>query len=106
MLTPDVAHKVVFTNVPIIGFKNDSFKYHLFRAVLPKVDVEGRSKPCVGKKRSFEVCKSKNDTSHFKRRETNETFNILTLFRVRDGGKPPTATSFSHVTSTKVEIGS
>ena len=23
LLTPDVAHKAVFTNVPIIGFKND-----------------------------------------------------------------------------------
>ena len=30
-----------------------------------------------GKKRSCEVCKSVNDTSHFKRRDTNETFNIL-----------------------------
>ena len=31
---------------------------------------------CVGK-RSCEVCKSVNDTSHFKRRDTNETFSIL-----------------------------
>ena len=45
--------------------------------MLPRVDVEGRSKPCGGKKRSCEVCKSVNDTSHFKRRDTNETFNIL-----------------------------
>ena len=30
-----------------------------------------------GEKRSCEVCKSVNDTSHFKRRDTNETFNIL-----------------------------
>ena len=28
-------------------------------------------------KRSCEVCKSVNDTSHFKRRDTNETFKIL-----------------------------
>ena len=30
-----------------------------------------------GKKRSCEVCKSVNDTSHFKRRDRGETFNIL-----------------------------
>ena len=28
-------------------------------------------------KRSCEVCKSVNDTSHFTRRDTNKTFNIL-----------------------------
>ena len=30
-----------------------------------------------GEKRSCEVCKSVNDTSHFKKRDTNEAFNIL-----------------------------
>ena len=64
--------------MPIIGIKNDrSFKDHLVRAMLSKVDAEGRSKPCGGKKRSCEVCKSVNDTPHFKRGDTNETFNIL-----------------------------
>ena len=85
LLTPDVAHITVFTNVPTIGFKNDrSLKDHLVLAVLPNIDAEGRSKPCVcggggggGGKRSCEVCKSVNDTSHFKRRDTSETFNIL-----------------------------
>ena len=49
LLSPDVAHKAVFTNVPIIGFKNDrSLKDHLVRAVLLKVDAEGGSKPCGG----------------------------------------------------------
>ena len=28
-------------------------------------------------RRSCEVCKSVNDTSHFKRRDINETFSIL-----------------------------
>ena len=78
MLTPDAAHKGVFTNVQIISFKkNRSLKDHLDRAVLPKVDAEGRSKPCGGEKRSCEVCKSVNDTFYFKRRDTDETFNIL-----------------------------
>ena len=46
LLTPDVTHKTVLTNVTIIGYKNDrSLKSHLVLAVLPKVDVEGRSKP-------------------------------------------------------------
>ena len=64
--------------MPIISFKNDrSLKDHLVRAVLPKVDAEGRSKPCGGKKRSCDVCNSVNDTFHFKRRHTNETFKIL-----------------------------
>ena len=78
MRTPDVAHKIVFTNVPTNGFENDrSLIGHLARPVLPNIDAEGRSKPCGGKKRSSEVCKSVNDTSHFKRRDTDETFNIL-----------------------------
>ena len=80
MLTPDIADKAVFTNVPIIGFKNDrSLKDHLVQAVLHKVDAEGRSKSWGegGEKRSCEVSKSVNDTSHLKRRDTNETFNIL-----------------------------
>ena len=42
-----------------------------------KVDAEGRSKPCGGKERTCEVHKSVNDTSHFKRRDTKETFKIL-----------------------------
>ena len=78
MLTADDVHKAVFTNVPIIGFKNDrSLKDHLVRAVLPKLDAEGRSKLCGGKKRFCEVCKSVTDTSHFKRGDTNKTFNML-----------------------------
>ena len=78
MLSSDFAHKAVYTNVPVTGFKNDrSLKDFLFRDVLPKVDAEGRSKPCKGKKRSCEVCKSVNDTSYFKNGDTDETFNIL-----------------------------
>ena len=77
LLTPDVVHKTVFRNVPTIDFKNDrSPKDHLVWAVLPKTDGEGRSKPCGRKKRFCEVCKSVDD-SHFKRRDTDETFNIL-----------------------------
>ena len=45
LLTPDQAHKRVFSEVPIIGFKNaKSLKDHLVRVVLPQLDREGRSK--------------------------------------------------------------
>ena len=70
--------KAVFTNVLIIEFKNDrSLRDHLARAVLPKVDAEGMSKPCRGKKRSCEVCKSVNYISRFKRKDSDEACNIL-----------------------------
>ena len=45
--------------------------------LLSKVEAEDRSKPCgQGKKRSCKVCKSVDDTSHFKRRNTDQTFGI------------------------------
>ena len=38
LLTPDQAHKRVFSEAPIVGFKNaKSLKDHLVRAVLPHV---------------------------------------------------------------------
>ena len=75
-LTPDDAHQAIFTNIPIIGFKNGrSLKNFLFGAVLPTVDAEGISRPCVGRKRSCEVCKLVNDTFLLKRRDTNKTVN-------------------------------
>ena len=45
LFTPDVSHKTVFTNVPIIGcFKNDtSLKNQLVWAVLCQIEAEGRS---------------------------------------------------------------
>ena len=78
LLTPDQAHKKVFSEVPIIGFKNaKSLKDHLVRAVIPQLDREGRSKPCEGVNRSCEVCKSVKDTTKFKKAESEETFDIL-----------------------------
>ena len=67
LLTPDVAHKAAFTNVPIISFENDrSLKDHLVRGALSKVDAEGIFKLCGRKKHFYEVCKSVNDTFHLK----------------------------------------
>ena len=51
LLTPDQAHKKVFSEVPITGFKNaKSLMDHFVIAVLPQLDREGRSKPCEGGK--------------------------------------------------------
>ena len=74
MLTTDVAHKTAFTKVPTIGFKSQRSPCS---GCVTQYRCGSRSKPCGGKKRSCEVCKSVNDTSHFKRRDTDETFNIL-----------------------------
>ena len=78
LLIFDVAHKTFFKNMQIITFKNDtSLKGQLFWALLPKVDAEGRSKPFGKKKRPCEVCNSVNGTFHFKKRDTDENFNML-----------------------------
>ena len=78
LLTRDQAHKKVFSEVPVIGFKNaKSLKDHLVRAALPQLDREGRSKPCEVANRSCEVCKSVKDTTRIKKAESEETFDIL-----------------------------
>ena len=78
LLTPDQAHKKVFSEVPIIGFKNaKSLKDHFVRAVLPQLDRGGRSKPCERGNRSCEVCESVKDTTKFKKAESEDTFDIL-----------------------------
>ena len=73
----DVVNKAAVKNVPIIGFKNDRSLKITVLLLFFKVDTEDRPKPCNGKKRSCEVYRSVNDMSYFKRRETDETFNIL-----------------------------
>ena len=78
LLKADQVHKKVFSEVPIIGFKNaKSLKDHLVRAVLLQWDREDRSKQCEGANRSCEVCNSVKDTTKFKKAESEETFDIL-----------------------------
>ena len=51
LLRANQAHKRVFSEVPMFGFKNaKSYKDHLVRAVLPQLDRDDRSKPCGGSK--------------------------------------------------------
>ena len=78
LLTPDQAHKKVFSEVPIIGFKNAKcLKDHLVRAVLPQLDREGRSKPCEGANRSCEVCESVKDTTNLKMQSKKKLLTFL-----------------------------
>ena len=78
LLTPNQAHKKVFSEIPIISFENaKSVKDHLVRAVLRQLEREGRSEPCEGENRSCEVCEPVKDTTKFKKPESEETFDIL-----------------------------
>ena len=66
LLTVDQANGRVFSNVPIIGFKNaKSLKNHLVRTALPQLDREWISKPCECANRSCEVCESVKNTTRF-----------------------------------------
>ena len=66
LLTVGQAHGRVFSDVPIIGFKNDkSVKDHLARAALPQIDKEWISEPCEGANRSCKVCESVKNTTSF-----------------------------------------
>ena len=72
------AHGRVFSDVPIIGFKNaKGLKDHLVRAALPQLDREWISKPCEGANRSYEVCGSLNNATNFTTAQSEETFYIL-----------------------------
>ena len=51
ILASDDAHKKVFPDVPMIGFKiNKNLKAKLVRSQLPDLDEVGRSKLCGGKR--------------------------------------------------------
>ena len=68
LLAPDEQHRKIFTDIPRIGFKNGkSFKDHLVRSVLPKIDVAGNSGPCGGKRPPCELCKLMKKASTFKK---------------------------------------
>ena len=78
LLTPDQAHKRIFSEVAIVGFKNvKSLKDHLVRTVWPQLDREGRSKPCEGANHSCEVCNSVKDTTKFKKQSQKKLLTFL-----------------------------
>ena len=78
LVTLDQTHQKVFSEVPVIGFKNaKSLKDLSVIAILPQLDRERRSKPCEGASRSCEVCESVKDTTKFQKAESEETLDIL-----------------------------
>ena len=76
ILASDDGHKKVFSDVPMIDFKNNkTLKAHLVRSQLPDLDEVGRSKPCGGK-RPCHLCENMKDMSTFKSKHLNEVHKI------------------------------
>ena len=77
ILASDDGRKKVFSDVPMIGFKNNkNLKAHLVRSQLPDLDEVGRSKPCGGKRPPCHLCENMKDTCTFKSKHLNEVHTI------------------------------
>ena len=75
MLAPDKEHKKVFSEVPIVGFRNGkSLKDYLVRAPLPKMDNAGGPEPCG--KNTCQVCDHITTTNTFTTKACREVFKI------------------------------
>ena len=75
LLAPDKQHKNVFTEVPIVGFRNGkSLKDYLVRAALPKTDSAGGLEPC--EKGTCQVCDHIITTNTFTTKACGELFKI------------------------------
>ena len=81
ILACDEAHKKVFPEVPIIGFKNNkNLKSHLVRVALPDINEVGRFKPCGGKIPPCQLCNNMKNTSTFKSKHSKEVYQIKKNF--------------------------
>ena len=75
ILACNEAHKKVFPEVPIIGFKNNkNLKSHSVRAALPDINKLGRWEPCGGKRPPCQLCSNMKNTSTFKSKYSNEVY--------------------------------
>ena len=82
ILACDEAHKKVFPEVPIIGFKNNkNLKSHLVRAALPDINEVGRCEPCGGKRPPCQLCSNMKNTSTFKSKHSNKVYQIKKNFK-------------------------
>ena len=80
ILACDEAHKKVFPEVPIIGFKNNkNLKSHLVRAALPDINEVGRCEPCGGKRHPCQLCSNMKNRITFKSKHSNEVYQIKDL---------------------------
>ena len=65
-LASDDGHKIVFPDVPMIGFKiNKNLKAHLVKSRLPDFHEVGRSKPRGGKRPPCHLCEKYERHVHF-----------------------------------------
>ena len=72
---PDKEHKMVFTEVPIVGFRNSkSIKDYLVRAALPKIDNSEGPEAC--KKVTCQVCDHIITTKTFTTKTDGKIFKI------------------------------
>ena len=77
ILTCDEDHKKVFSEVTIIGFKNNkNLKSHLMRADLQDINEVGRCEPCGGKRPPCQWCSNMKNTSTFKSKHSNAVYRI------------------------------
>ena len=75
LLAPDKEHKKVFSDVPVVGFRNGkSLKDCLVTATLPKTNETGRDEPCGTK--TCLVCNSIRATTTFTTETCGEDFKI------------------------------
>ena len=81
ILVCDEAHKKVFPEVLIIGFKNNkNLKSHLVRAILPDINEVGRCESCGGKRPPCQLCSNMKNISTFKSKHSNEVYQIKKNF--------------------------
>ena len=81
ILTCEEAHKKVFSEVPIIGFKNNkNLKPHLVRAALPDINEVDEWEPSGRKRPPCQLCSSMKNTSAFKSKHSNEVNQIKKNF--------------------------
>ena len=74
-LTPNKEHKMIFTEFPIVGFRNGkSLKDYLVRAALPKMDNAGGSEPCG--KGTCQVCDHVITNNSFTTKACGQVFKI------------------------------
>ena len=77
ILACDEAHKKVFPEVPIIGFKNNkNLESHLVRAGFLDINVVGRCEPCGRKRPPCQLCSNMKSTSSFKSKHSNKVYEI------------------------------
>ena len=78
ILACDEDEQRVFSEVPIIGFKNNVS--HLVRAALPDIDEVDRCQPCGGKIPPCQLCSNMKNTSKFKSKYSNKVYQIKKKF--------------------------